>query len=366
MLLRRCVLVLTAVAVTGCAVGREPTPTVMPPPPVATAVPLPTNTPEPTSTAAPTATAGPAAVSELPADPDAVVVQFARIEHRPWEPDILAQMTPNFSLQSDGYLVYQYPGGPSRDGWYQTVITPTNVAAFVRKLADDIGVLDIADRRGEPAVRFGTAADGSPADTEALGVIYVQTADRSGRLVIDVDDLEHPTGPDAERIGQLLLLINALQLWRRGTDSEFSPEQRAAIAGILGWWADPRQPYTPTSGVAFGTRARRNLPADAVTSLWPLADSPAGTFDADFGQPPVELKLTGQDFANVFQADRQRPASPWGALWTWRDPANAAPPDPIPFLIGVRPGVPGANNTVVDYDYEVPKRGTQIESSEGG
>jgi hypothetical protein len=102
--------------------------------------------------------------------------------------------------------------------------------------------------------------------------------------------------------------------------------------------------------VAYGTRPRANIPGDPATAVWPLGTPTLGeAFGVPYGAKPAELLLRGDDLSMVLAADRQRPASFWGPLWT-EDGRPAA-------LAGIRAGVPGGNHCVIEYTYQVPRRG---------
>ncbi len=344
---------------TACGGDEEPTP--LPrayrPQPVTVRT-LPSPTPEPSETREPTHTPDPTRETtvrqiQLPADGDEVVVQFGRIENRPWQPEILAQMTPNLSLQANGYMVYQFGGGSSADGWYQTVLTPTLVTGFVKKLVDDIKVLEMADKLPPPKVGFATKADGTPDDPKAYGVIYVKTATDEGRLILTQEQIENPSGPYAANLKALQDLIRVMEFWRNTTEGSPTPEQKAAAAGVLGWWADPRQPYTPGAGLAFGTRAPSWVPADAPVAEWPLDSALDEAIDAKYGTVPSELAVAAEDVPTLIRAGREQPPSFWGSLWRMgRDGAR--------YIVGLRPAVPGSNNVVIDdYAYTVPRQDVQ-------
>lgn len=321
----------------------------------------PTTEDEAARSAAATLAAAPAAVETvttteqtitlLPTDPDAVIVQLARIEPSPWEPQILAQMRPHFSLQASGFGVFHSPSGDSETAWYQTVMTPTSGLAFLRLLVDEIGVLDLASRHGVAEADYRTDRLGAPAGTDVLGVIYVHGQGKEGRLVIPEATMEEPpAGPDHDRLVRLHSVILALEVWKQGLFHDFSPEEKMAVGSALGWWSDVRLPFTPESGVAYGSRARANIPGDPAAALWPLgAPALAEAFDAPYGSEPAELLLRGAELAAVLGADLERPASFWGPLW--RSGA-----DSDLHLVGVRAAVPGSNQCVVDYTYKVPLR----------
>lgn len=322
---------------------------------------------------------GPAA---LPGDPDAVIVQLARIEHSAWEPAIKGQMAPHFSLQARGFAVFQSPYGDSLDGWYQSVMTPTEAEALLRVLVDDVGVLELAASRPERPLAFGFDAEGQPEGCDAYGVVFVRSAQRSGRLVVSECELESPEGADAERLRKLYEVVNLLEAWKNIVDhaalapptEEASRRPSADVSAIpaadlpdafrslLGFYSPIREPYTPDSVVAFGTRARSSIPADALRATWPITPLLATAFDADYGASPVELRLEPPDSTAVLREDlafhRARPASFWGPLWV--DAAGYPSSDGTLYSVGVRPSVPGSNEVVLEYEYQIPRRGIGV------
>jgi hypothetical protein len=165
--------------------------------------------------------------------------------------------------------------------------------------------------------------------------------------------MENPPAdsPDRDRLLQLHSVVLALEVWKQGLGREFSPAEKEAVGSVMGWWSDQRLPYTPETAVAYGTRARSRIPADAPVAGWPLAERPlAGTFDAPLGAKPAEVILRGGELASVLAAQRGRPGSYWGPLWTESGDASR-------YLVGLRVGVPGRNEAVVEYSYELPRRG---------
>jgi len=357
-------------------------------PPPATLQLLPSATPRATATATPggededaASTGGPAA---LPADPEAVIVQLARIEHSAWEPAIKGQMAPHFSLQANGFAVFQSAFGESLDGWYQSAILPHEAEALLRTLVDDIGVLELAASRPEEPLAFTFDAEGEPEGCGAYGVIFVQSAQRKGRLVISECELEAPEGPDAEALTELNEVVNVLESWKNIVDhaalapppteeagsrrptadlSDVPPEGLPdAFRSLIGFYSPIRQPYTPDSVVAFGTRARSSIPSDALRVTWPITPLLGMAFDADYGADPAELRLVPPDSTAVLREElifhRARPASFWGPLW--EDPEGAAGSDDLLYSVGVRPSVPGGNEVILDYAYSVPRRGIGI------
>ena len=293
-------------------------------------------------------------VVELPSDGDIPVIQIARIENTPWEPQILAQMTPHFSVQASGLTVFSSPYGESNVGWHQTVLSQADVLSFLRLLVDDIGVLDINGAIPESELRFATLPDGSPDGCEAYGVIAVRTAANEGRMIISECELENPTGEDIEAKQRLGEVVNTIERWKYVVDhSGISPDNQAAFRHIMGWYSGIRQPYTPETAVGFGTRARGSIPSSAAISGWPLELPLGESFDADFGSRPVEIVITGADLQRALQSSLafalERPRSFWGPLY--------ADQDRTLYSVGFRPSVPGSNNVVVDYDYVLPRRG---------
>jgi hypothetical protein len=331
----------------------------------ATLVPLPTNTPLPTDTPEPTGTPDPDAVSEngdvpfgLPADLSEPIIQFARIEPGPWEPEILAQMHPNFSLQGNGYAVYRYDGGSSIDGWYQTIVTPTLALDLLQHLVEEIDVADLAETLDQPELRFEMGLDGKPVGMGAIGIIYVNSSQGSTKLVISEEDLEQPKGDTAGRVKQLHDVIRALQYWRNATEEVADPGVKAAVLLTLGWWQDKSAPYTPETVVGFGTGARSYYPDDATIVDWPLLETPLSTLiESEYGGEPTEIRLDGADAVLVQRQARERGLSFWGPLWQDVDGGDR-------YLLGLRPAIPGSNHTVVDYEYVLTKRGVQPPAEE--
>lgn len=298
--------------------------------------------------------AGPAT---LPAAGEAPVLQLARIEHSAWEPEILAQMTPHLSLQANGFLVFSSPYGGSEDGWYQTVITPQETEALLRIFMDEIGVLELAESRGEPPIVFETAADGEPEGCEAYGVIYVRSAEREGRLLISECEVEDAEGPEADRLRKLLETVNLLERWKNVADHErLTEDQQTAFRSLLGFYSAVRQPYTPDSAVAYGVAAREDTPEDALSAVWPLEIGLDETdFPGRYGRAPAELLLEPPDSTALLREglvfESVTPRSFWGPLFRGRD----AEGEELRYLVGVRPAVPGSNHVVVDYEYELPR-----------
>ncbi|MCB9175627.1 MAG: hypothetical protein H6648_00600 [Caldilineae bacterium] len=349
----------------GCGSDPTPAPRRLPEPKAAEVVALPTPTESPTAVAEPAVDEDQAAELDtvvtttlevgLPSDGDAPIVQFARIEPSPWEPEILADMHPNFSLQANGRIFYEFDGGSSREGWYQTALTPTLALDFVKLLWDEVGIAELAEALEAPDPAFETELNGQPIGSGPIGVIYVASTAGEVRLVVSQSDLENPSGPYADRLKRLDDIIRALQLWRNYTESEASDLVKTGVAGTLGWWLDRRVPYTPEAALAFATLARGYLPANANVASWPLQGADdlalAEQVDAGFGADPVEIALSRDDYVLVRAEERRRGESFWGPLWQVADGSR--------YLIGVRPAVPGANHSVIDYRYGVPKRGMQ-------
>jgi len=350
--------VLAAGWVLASCAGEKPTPIpAMPAKPAATLVPLPTSTRRPTATPAATSETPSVRRAEtlLPLEPDAPIVQIARIGHSPWEPAILAQMSPHFSLQAKGFAVFQAGGGESREGWYQTALSSDQALGFVRLLVDEIGVLELARRRPAPTPAFATDREGRPVGAKAYGVLYVRTAEEEGRLVLTQEEIEAPTGADAARIDRLRDLLLALELWKSGVWRPFTPEQAGAIAAHLGWWTDLRAPYSPESAVAFGSLARARVPREAPVAIWPLEASLAETFDVPYGQTPAEVVLSEpENVVAVLTAAHDPPPAHWGPHWRDADGQTR-------HLVGIRPAVPGSNQTTLDYTFALAPRGLGLD-----
>jgi hypothetical protein len=348
--------------------------------PFQTVMPLPTITARPTTEAdatravratrevapAPgTAEPTPDTETRLPDDPDAAVVQLARVGDSPWEPEILGDMAPYFSLQGRGYGVFTYPGGASESGWYQTVVSPTQVVDLVKLLVDEIDVYGLAERHGVDRPTFETGPDGEPAGTGPVLVLYVKTSDREDRLVIPWETIANPPSgdPDAARLGRLREVVEMVDIWRSGVVRDLTPYAGFGAA-TMGFWSDTRLPYTPETAVAFGTRARSRVPADALVAEWPAEQPLADLVPAAYGADPDEFRIAGADLVAALRAASQRDTDAladatrgfWGPLW--RD-AGA----PARFLVGLRAAVPGGNHVVIDYDHEVPRRGIGLQAA---
>lgn len=342
------------------------------PPPVPTSRPpatvQPATAPPPTSAATATTevTTTLSAAAELPADGTAPVVQLARIDHTPWEPALLAQMTPHFSMQANGRIVFSHPG-PDRSGWYQASIAPEAARAFVRLLADEIDVFDLAERHNEEPVLFTFDAAGLPKGCRATGVIFVRTAAREGRLVMSECAINAPTGPDKARIDRLKEVVNMVQHWKQGVNETYTPEFTAAVTSLLGWWTDLRVPYSPESAVAFITKASPSAPADAASApraAWPLDQAITDTLRAEYGARPSEFLLDTLETDLVIDAARSAFQTPygrreWGPLFV--DADNNVQ------LVGIRPAVPGANEVVLEpYVYHAPPPGYRPAAAAAG
>lgn len=352
------VLALTLTMLPAACGGDDAPPPPTPRPP-STVVPpsAPPPTPEAAATEAVTATTAATttfAPAQLPADGETPVLQLARIDHTPWEPALLAQMTPHFSLQANGRIVFSHPG-PDATGWYQSIIPPEAVRNFVRIFADEIDVFDLATRHNAEPVLFAVGRDGAPLGCRATGVIFVRTAAREGRLVMSECDINAPKGPDKARIDRLKEIVNMVQLWKEGVNGPIDADRQAAITTFLGWWTDTRVPYTPESSVAFISRAPRSVPADPVAAPraeWPLDQAITSTLRADYGARPGELLLGAAETEVLLTTARARFGTPygpraWGPLFTDGDGNDN--------LVGIRPAVPGANEVVLEpYVYHAP------------
>ena len=296
-------------------------------------------------------------VVELPADGKTPVIQIARIENTPWEPQILAQMTPHFSLQADGFVVFASPYGDTDVGWHQTVISQADVLSLLKLLVEEIGVLELAETIGEDSLQLETAPDGSPVGCDAYGVIAIRTAADQGRFIISECALESPSGDEAGALGRLHEVVNTIERWKSVVDhTGLTPETKSAFRQLMGWYSEIRQPYSPESAVGFGTLARGSIPASASVSGWPLDLPLAESFGAEYGATPSEVVISGADLQRSLQSSLafalERPRSYWGPLY--------ADADGTLYSVAVRPAVPGANNVVVDYDYTVPRRGIGV------
>ena len=331
----------------------------------ATVIALPSSTPRPTDTPEATATSANQSGSAidtgdafgLPADGDVPIIQFARIEPSPWEPEILADMHPNFSLRADGYMVYRFQSGNSVDGWYQTVLTPTLGLEFLRILVEDIDVPMLARELPQETLSFETAPDGTAAGSGPVGVIYVNTSAGDARLIISQDMLENPTGPHADRIKRLQDCILALQLWRNAplveaTGSEEDlirlEEQKVAVESFIGWWVDRREPYSPAGLAVYGTKARSYYRSNVEVFDWPLPEPLSDQVEAEFGSTPTELNYDYEDGLRIWRANSKRNDDFWGPLW--KDSAGDR------YIVGIRPAIPGGNQAIVDYEYTMPRR----------
>ncbi len=295
----------------------------------------------------------------LPEDGNAVVVQVAKISHDPWEPAILAQMTPSFSLQADGSAYFRYPGGPSPVGWYSVELTEEETIGCVTTLASEAAVLRLSADLPEPDIGFKSKDDGSAAGIEGVYVIYVRSAEEQGRLVIESQLIDDPSGPHAEELERLQLVLKALDLWRAGVDREYSAAEVEAIRREMGWWNDSWEPYVPDSAVAFATLARTSTPEDAPSATWPLEVPLSDSVTARYPTRPNELIIEGEDVVAVLENERERESSIFGPLWRG-DSSDRA------YLVGIRTVPPGVNHVVVEYTYYQPKptMGLQLESED--
>jgi hypothetical protein len=311
--------------------------------PPATILPLPSDTPAPTATPRPTlaaqpgSTVPPGARSQLPKDTSAPVVQIARIEPRASEPGLLADLTPDFAVNADGFGHFQALGGPSDNDWYQTRLTPEQVQRFVSLLVDEIGVLRLAKQReADTAYNLGKDAAGNPLGPAALGVIYVRTADQEGRLVLTEADLSNPANPSIQR---LVALLVALENWKNAVRAPVDPGVAQIVGDNLGWWNDLRQPWSPTTLVALGTHAPADAPRVPVAD-WPLKASPKDLFEGAAGSEPDFALFTGNDVGVLLSAQREAGLDPNYPMW--RDPT-----DQQQYVIGLRVNPPGGNHVWV-------------------
>jgi hypothetical protein len=329
-----------------------------------TIVPLPSDTPAPTDTpeaVAPVVTASASGAmtttgqAQLPRDKAAPIVQIARIEPRASEPGLLAEMAPEFSLNADGVAVFQALQGPSKTNWYQTAITTEQAQKFLSLLVDEIGVLRLAEGRGvKDAVDLSRDAAGNPRGPEALGVVYVRTADKEGRLVLTAADLAS-TDPGIQRLTALLI---ALENWKSGVSRTIPPEVVPLVTQNLGWWSDLRQEWTPQTVVAWGTKAGSPVPRAAVAK-WPLKVDPGTLFQAAAGESPDFAVFGGEDAAALLQAQIDAGLDPEYPLW--RFPGS----DQV-YVIGLRANPPGGNHEWVPYRFAAAPAAATAASTTGG
>lgn len=316
----------------------------------ATLVALPSATELPTRTPVPTATLDAAAeatknAAGLP-DGDDVILQFARIEPRANEPALAAEFRPNFSMRAGGHVVYAFRDDYSQDDWYQTVITPSLGADFVRLLWDDIGIAELAEKLAEPKLAYTVKEDGSVDGPGPVGVIYVKSSKGSARLVISQKDLEAPSGPYGERLARLHSVIRALEYWRGSTAAPASPEIRQLVLFTLGWWQDRREAWGPDTVTAFGTKASADLGVGGPA--WPLDKKPlSGLIKASYGARPTRFELKGEDAAAAWRTDVGRAnGGSLTPLWTEGEAS---------YLVGLRAEVPGSNEVILDYSFKGPQ-----------
>lgn len=352
------VLALTLAVLPAACGGDEPPAPPTPRPPSTVVQPTePPPTPAVTTTAelsATTATTSTWSPAQLPLDGELPVLQLARIDHSPWEPALLAQMTPHFSLQANGRIVFSHPG-PDATGWYQSVIDPEAVRNFVRIFADEVDVFDLATRHNAEPVLFAVGLDGAAKGCRATGVIFVRTSTRQGRLVMSECDINAPKGPDKARIDRLKEIVNMVQHWKDGVNGPIDPDRQAAISAFLGWWTETRVPYVPESAVAFVTKAPSSVPAEsaqAPRAEWPLDQTITDTLRASYGARPGELLLGAAETEALLTAARGRFGTSYGPR-AWGPLFGDA--DGNVNVIGIRPAVPGANEVVLEpYVYHSP------------
>lgn len=306
---------------------------------------LSTSTPDETAT--PEAPVVPTKAVLLPAEADAAIVEVALVEHNPWEPAILAQMRPDFSLQADGDVIFYHATGAAEHGWYEAELSKSQTLEFLRRLVNDVGILDLAAARGEPEITFMSQDDGSAMATEAVHVIYVRTAEEEGRLLITQDELESEEGPNSARVELLEETLRAVELWRSAVGRDFTGEEEGAITRRLGWWVDEFEEHELDRAVAIGTLARASTPDDAPAAEWPLEVPLSAAIAARFASAPDELILEGPDVAAVLDAAAERESSIFGPLW-------ADPDSDTPFLVDIRAAPPGVNHVVFAYEYFRP------------
>ncbi len=287
------------------------------------------------------------AATLLPADRDAVVVQIGQVNHSPWEPELRAQMAPVFSMLASGFVVFAAEGGPSVDGWYQTLLPAEAMEGFLSRLVDQADVLGLARRQQAQPLVFRSRPDGRPVGESRWLAVYVNTRAGEGRLVISSSELEQPPAAQGPALAELSRILAALETWR-GSVAE-SPDALAteAAKAALGWWVSQVQAYTPDAVVVGGTSAPPYLPVTVEARAWPLERPLADLVGVPFGDPPAEVLLSGAEAAIVWRRSREHASGFWGPLW--RDEEGTER-----FLVGVRVAPPQGNYLLLDYEYEVP------------
>lgn len=302
---------------------------------------LPTDTPEPTATLDPAAEATKNAAG-LP-EGNEVILQFARIEPQTNEPALAAEFRPNFSMRASGHVVFAYRDDYSQDDWYQTVITPSLGEAFVRRLWDDIGIAELAEKLAAPKLDYALQEDGSVSGPEAMGVIYVKSNKGSARLVVPAKDLENPGGPYAERLTQLEHVIRCLEWWRGSVAKPLDDLHRQGCAATLGWWQERREAWGPAALTAFGTLASADMGGRGLA--WPVEKRALKDLvKAGYGTKPSQFTLEGEDAAAAWRTELTRNNGDVGTpLWREGDTA---------YLVGLRPEVPGRNEVAVPYSFK--------------
>ncbi len=294
----------------------------------------------------PTSTNSMPAARLVAADPDRVVVQIGEVRHSPWEPALLAQMAPTFSLLASGYTIFAAQGGPSVDGWYQTVLPPEAVEHMLNRLLADADVLGLASRPAQP-LRVRTRADGSAVGDGRWYAIYVHSTRGEGRLVVSASELRQPPPKWAAALGELGRLLTAVDTWRSSVAQPVEPEAIEEARAALGWWQPQVLPFTPDAVVISATMAPPYAPATATTLAWPLEQPLTELASVPFGRPPAEVLLRGEAAVLVWRRSREAEAGFWGPLW--RDGTGEQR-----FLAGVRIAPREGNHLLLDYDYAVP------------
>lgn len=336
--------------------------------PPATILPLPSDTPGPTDTPSPPARAtlaaqdnvreagdgsesgAPAASTiRLPADAEQPVVQIARVEPHETHAGLLADLAPDFALQAGGGGVFREFGGENATDWYQTALNADQVAAFVGLLLDDLGVLEMAEKRASlPVYDMERSAGGAPNVPAALGVIYVRDESREGRLVLTQEELAAPADAQIQRLVSTLV---ALGVWQTGVRRTFSPGEAQILSQDLGWWSDLRQPWTPAQIVAFGAPypipAAGGIPPQAA---WPLEVPLAELFrgSAAGGKPGMRV-FTGQDAQTLLAVQAAAGLNRSTPLWyDAGDPARSL------YVVALRVNPPGGNHITAPVRFGEP------------
>lgn len=283
----------------------------------------------------------------VPASPETVVVQVGHIRHSPWEPVLLAQMAPEFSLQASGFVIFAADGGPSADGWYQSMLPPQSVERFLHVLVEEVGIHRLAARYTGKEVRFRSNAAGEALGERELVVVYVNCNRGAARLVLDAEQLREPLADEEPQLARLASLLAALNDWRTAAVTPLPATRVESATAALGWWMASALPYTPDTIVLSGTLAAPFTPPQAPTLDWPLEEPLANLVAVPFGSEPAEVSLSGEKAVLVWRRSREAPPSFWGPLW--RDASGGQR-----YLVAARIAPPESNHLRLAYDYAPP------------